>query len=285
MPRGVQGLLCFDHKPEGAAMNVTIPCLLVFLVSAAKAPARMPLQISVVEYPSGVLVGNAEVAIYAPNGLCIRRGQTQLFGHPFDAEAVEPLDPKLKELRVMVQKRQGYTVARDSATLVFEKNTWRAKEKPPQPPTPARERLTQEGPPAHLAQFPTFSDTFAEIAPVEIWLRLSPLPVCRAAPWQAFVCGSVPCAPPGPPCGFLPPVPPGEAWLPSSLPASGDRGTASLDSAHRREAAIAESGRPPVSEFPWATFGSRWVAGPHGMFWQARMSPANPKQTKSSDRP
>jgi len=266
-------------------MNVTIPCLLVLLVSAAKTPPRMPLQISVVEYPSGVLVGNAEVAIYAPNGQCIRRGHTQLFGHPFNADAVERLDPNLKELRVMVQKRQGYTVARDSVTLVFEKNIWRAKEKPPLPPTPARERLAQEGLPARLAQFPTFSDTFAEIAPVEIWLRISPLPVCRAAPWQMFVCRGVSCVPPGPPCGFLPPVPPAESWLPSSLPVRGNQGSASWDSAYQGNAAIVEAGRPPAAEFQWATFGSRWVAGPYGMFWQARIASPDSRKTKSGDRP
>lgn len=254
----------------------TIPCWLVLLVSAADAPARLPLRISVVEHPSGDLVGNAEVAIYSPSGLCIRRGQTGLFGHPYTPEIVERLDPTLKQLRVMVRKRQGYTVATGSATLVFEDKRWRSKEKPPQPPTPARERLTQVAQRTKTAQFPTFSPL--DNQPVEIWLRLPPIPVCRTAPWQAFVCGGVPYAPPGPPCGLLPPVPPSDAWLPARIPAMDEPGRVEAEAALGRQAAITELGRPPTPEFEWARYGARWVNGPHGMFWQVDVLPKSPQK-------
>jgi hypothetical protein len=256
-------------------MMGTVPCWLVLLALAADAPARLPLRISVVEHPSGDLVGNAEVAIYSPSGLCIRHGQTGLFGHPYTPESVEPLDPALKQLLVVVRKRQGYTVATESATLVFEDKRWRSKEKPPQPPTPERERLTQVAQRTKTAQFSIISPL--DNQPVEIWLRLSPIPVCRTAPWQAFVCGGVPCAPPGPPCGLLPPVPPSDAWLPARIPATDVPGL--TEAALGRQAAITELGRPPVPEFEWARYGSRWVIGPYGMFWQLDVLP------KSSQKP
>lgn len=258
-------------------MKMTIPCMLILLVSIANAQTRAPLQISVVEQPSGDLVGNAEVAIYAPNGLCIRRGQTGLFGHPYTPEAVEPLDPKLQQLRVVVRKRRGYTVATESVTLAFENKAWRAKEQPRQPPTPARERITQIAQRTQPTQLPSLPDFDTQTAPVEVWLRLAPIPVCRSAPWQTFVCGCVPYAPPGPPCGPLPPIPPSEAWIPSSLPPSDLVGATALETAIRRQAAIVELGRPPAPEFEWAAFGSRWVNGPHGMFWQARVIPQESK--------
>lgn len=260
-------------------MCAVIPWILVLVGAAAEGSTRPPLQISVVETPIGHLAGNAEVAVYAPDGLCIRRGQTGTFGQPFNAEVEQPIDPALKELRVTARKTRGYATTQETVTLVYERNGWRVKSKSPEPPTRVQERLTALQ--SQRDQSLAF-DQYSSTGLVEVELRVPPIPVCRSAPWQAFICGGAPPAPPGPPCGCVPPVPPSVAWLPSSIvPTSDCQGTSG--SVNQRQAAITELGHAPNPEFHWARYGVRWVAGPHGMFWQARMWPENSNRTRSGD--
>lgn len=265
-------------------MNAAIPCLLGLLLSIPEAPTRPPLQISVVDRPSGRLVGFAEVAIYAPNGLCIRRGETGLYGNAFNAEAVEPLDPALKELRVVVRKLRGYDYVTETVTLTFEQNAWRTKTKTPEPPNLQSERLTQVAHQVDAFQVPSLPSGPEQTGIFEVWLRLPAIPVCRSAPWQAFVCGGVPFGPPGPPCGYLPPPSPATAWLPPSIEPSSVSMPAGSEIKVQREAAIAELGRPPAPERHWAPYGGRWVPGPYGMFWLGRVLPpeAPPQKTDTS---
>lgn len=264
-------------------MNAAVPCLLGLLLSAPEAQTRPPLQISVIERPSGRLVGFAEVVIYAPNGTAIRRGETGLYGNPFNAEAVERLDPALKELCVVVRKLRGYDYVTESMTLSFQENAWRPKIKTPQPPNLQSERLTQVAYQDIANQIPALPGSPEQTGVVEVWLRLPPIPVCRSAPWQAFVCGYVPFAPPGPPCGYRPPPPPGVAWQPSSIRPSTVSVPAELEAKIQREAAIAELGRPPAPERHWAPYGGRWVQGPYGMFWLGRAIPPQAQQPQKPE--
>lgn len=264
-------------------MRVATLCVLVLSASVAQAAARAPLQIAVVEYPGTVLVGKAQVAIYAPNGLCIRRGETGVFGNPYDAERVEPLDPAFKELRVTVRKIHGYAVAEETAMLTFERGAWRSKTRIPEPPTRPRERLTQAALTSGANQAPGRNNNLDQ-GPIEIPLRVPPLPVCRTAPWQAFICGGVPPALPSPPCGPPPPPAPDLVWPPSSIAPSGTAISAELEAYSQRAARITESGRPPVPEFSWARYGSVWIDGRHGMFWQSRVLPENVPNRKTDNK-
>jgi len=260
-------------------MNVATACLLILTASAAEAEPKHPLTIAVVHSPSNFLVNYAEVAIYAPNGQCIRRGQTGLFGEPYQAEARQRLDPTYGTLRVVVRKTFGPEIATATATLVYEKNMWRR---------PSGEgRQTGSGSGSAPAQLVSSANQGVSNGPVEVYLKFNPLPVCRMPPWQAYVCGcgAAPCDPGCPTCVNLVPFPPPRTSLPPAIPPiSGSIPPASVPLA-QHAAAITDLGLAPTPRIPWADYGSTWVRGSTGTYWEVRVLPPNVDPPASGSKP
>jgi hypothetical protein len=255
--------------------------LIVLAISAANDEAAEPVRIAVVESSSNRLVGYAQVAIYAPGGQCIRRGQTGLFGEPLEAEATAPLNPAYRQLRVMAEKVQGGRVAQGSTIIVYDGKTWK-----PQTSDLQSTKSQTTGPQI------TFTAQRQPLGPgpnvpgpttmswIEVAIPVEPIPVCRTPPWQFYAggcrCGG--CAPVAagevrPPCLPIAPLGQGVTLLPRTLPPTANAPAA--DPLAARDAALVDAGRPATPQLPWARFGDRWVAGPSGMYW---IAPAIPRQ-------
>lgn len=271
-------------------MNVAAAWVIVLAACAQNGETKEPLRVMVTESKTNRLVGHADVAIYAPGGQRIRYGQTGLFGEPFDAESVEPLSPVYKQLRVVAQKYQGGRIASGSTTIEYDGKRWK-------PQTTEERKARKDSPGARV----TLAAQVGQLGPgpnvpgpltnavIEVAIPVEPPPVCRMPPWQWYVGDCAPYAPPPciaagpaapglspPPCQRIGPVPPPLAWLPPAVPPFGASSPGASQQANR-DAAITEAGHPTTPDFDWAPFGSRWIVGPYGMYWQAPMMPKQPK--------
>jgi hypothetical protein len=213
---------------------------LLILSVTAQAPQK-ELVIAAVDTSTARLVRATEIAIYAPNGLCIRRGETGTFGEPFHAEDDQPFSPKYDRLRVTVRKARGFQVVEETLTIVLEPGQgWK---------------------PEAAGNVP---DT------IEIQLKLDPVPVYTH--WTCG-CGS---SPDMLPCGMPPQLSPGAGFLPPVIAPEPTVSPQTVAPA-QKDAGITGMGRPPVADFDWARYGAVWTRGGHGMYWQEQVIPRGAK--------
>jgi hypothetical protein len=86
---------------------------------------RRPLKIYALRPQPDLLVGRAEVFVFASSGQCIRRGWTGIWGEGFNAEENEAIDPAHRRLHVLVRKELGGKAVVGEMLLEFDRNNWR----------------------------------------------------------------------------------------------------------------------------------------------------------------